>query len=301
MSGETAERFGVTAVLVSGFLGSGKTTLVRRLLSHAQSRGLRMAVVSNELGALGIDKAMLGDGQAAYVELEGGCVCCQLSNELLDTLQELRERADPHVIVVETSGVAIPSDTQITFWREPVAKWIAEDLVVVVTNAEQIISGRELDGVFVDQVTGADLLVLNKLDLVPEATVPEAERRLREIEPEAPILRAVRCRIDPAVILPPEPGRLGRRGSAPQPHARPHRHELYRWRELTVEGGLSVEDVRERLERLGVLRVKGFVRIGGEIHAVQGVGPRVEVEPFEGPVPGDLVGRLVVIERAEGE
>ena len=70
----------IPALVVSGFLGSGKTTLVRHLLQDAQRRGERIAVVSNEFGELGIDQALLGEGEEAYVELEGGCVCCKLSD-----------------------------------------------------------------------------------------------------------------------------------------------------------------------------------------------------------------------------
>ncbi|WP_275978501.1 GTP-binding protein, partial [Methylobacterium crusticola] len=85
--------------------------------------GERVALISNEFGALGIDQALLGGSEDAYVELEGGCVCCQLSDELRDTLQMLRERVNPHRIIVETSGVALPSDTQLQFWREAVCHW----------------------------------------------------------------------------------------------------------------------------------------------------------------------------------
>ena len=114
----------IPVLVVSGFLGSGKTTLVRHLLREAQGSGARVAVISNEFGALGIDQALLGDGGEAFVELEGGCVCCQLTNELRDTLQMLRERVQPDRVIVETSGVALPSDTQLQFWREPVSAWV---------------------------------------------------------------------------------------------------------------------------------------------------------------------------------
>ena len=108
----------IPALVVSGFLGAGKTTLVRHLLKEAQREGMRLAVVSNEFGALGIDQALLGSqGSNTYVELEGGCVCCKLSDELVNTLQQLWEEVRPDRIVVETSGVALPFDTLINFWR----------------------------------------------------------------------------------------------------------------------------------------------------------------------------------------
>lgn len=140
----------IPVLIVSGFLGSGKTTLVRHLLADAQRSGDRVAVISNEFGALGIDQALLGASEGAYVELEGGCVCCQLSDELRDTLQMLRERVNPHRIIVETSGVALPSDTQLQFWREPVCHWVEDDVAAIVVNAEQLLEGRDLHGTFED-------------------------------------------------------------------------------------------------------------------------------------------------------
>lgn len=192
------------ALVVSGFLGSGKTSLVRHLLEQAQRDELRVAFVSNELGALGIDRALLGAGGEAFVELEGGCVCCELADDLLETLQALRDRVAPDRVVIETSGVALPFDTQLNFWREPVAQWIGDDMAVVVVNAEQLLERRDLEGTFTDQVSSADLLVLNKTDLVAQDRLEALERDLRALEPEAPIVRAVHGRIDPAVLFPPD-------------------------------------------------------------------------------------------------
>ena len=114
--------------------------------------------MSNEFGALGIDQALLGSqGSNTYVELEGGCVCCKLSDELVNTLQQLWEEVRPDRIVVETSGVALPFDTLINFWREPVSKWVSDSLAVVVVNAEQVGERRDLEGTFEQQVSSADL------------------------------------------------------------------------------------------------------------------------------------------------
>ena len=289
----------IPALVVSGFLGSGKTTLVRRLLADAQQQGVRVALVSNEFGELGIDAALLGRMRDDYVELRGGCVCCKLSDQLVETLEMLRRRVDPDRVIVETSGVALPYDTQLNFWREPIAGWIADDAAVVVVNAEQLAAERDLEGTFEQQVSSADLLVLNQLDRVAEWQIPRLEARLREIEPEAPILRAVQADVDPALLFPPGPvgARPRRRVAAPQPHA-DHRHERFASEELVVEAGLSAEEIVARVRRRAALRVKGFVRTREGVRVVQGVGARIELSVPDAPPPEELVGRLVVIRRA---
>jgi len=291
------DRNGVPVLVVPGFLGSGKTTLVRWLLEQAQATGVRMAVISNEFGELGIDQALLGDRQAAYVELAGGCVCCQLSDELLQTVEELHQRTSPDRIVVETSGIALPSETLLTFWRDPVRQWVEEDTGVVVIDAAQVAEGRDLEGTFEEQVTSADLLILNKIDLVDAAELARVEQRLREIEPDAPIVRTTRGRVDPDLLFPPRPS--GERRVRSTPPVRSHGHDRFRHREVEIPAGMKSAEVIERLRGLTALRIKGFVVTAEGLRLVQGVGPRVELTPTQAEVGADMLGRLVVIERDE--
>lgn len=287
----------VPALVLSGFLGAGKTTLIQRLLADARRRGLRIALVSNELGALGIDRALLGAGGQAYVELEGGCVCCELSDDLIETLDRLQREVAPDRFVIETSGVALPYDTQLNFDRPPVRDFIGDDIAVVVVNAEQLAEERDLEGTFEDQVQSADLLVLNKLDLVPEAQWDALESRLREIEPEAPIVRAVRGDVDPALLFPPDLGRRDRRESATE--APPHHHEAFVTGEWRAAPRISCAALREALEaQPGLLRAKGFVETDEGVRLVQVVGRRVEIEVPPEPPPPELLGRVVTIRRA---
>jgi len=286
----------VPALVVSGFLGSGKTTLIRHLLAEATRLGVRVALVSNELGALGVDRALLGGGGEAYVELEGGCVCCELSDDLIVTLQELYENVRPDRIVVETSGVALPWDTQLNFWRDPVRQWIGDDMAIVVVNAEQVAEGRDLEGTFTDQVTSADLLVLNKVDLVDEAGLERARERLREIEPEAPIVTAVQGDVESALLFPPDADQVDRDGEAPE--APDHHHEHFSTEIWSPPAGIAPDALEQALQQDDLLRAKGFVQTSAGLKLVQVVGHRVDIHDVDEHPPDALLGQMVLIRRA---
>ncbi|MBW1882835.1 MAG: hypothetical protein JRJ58_04860 [Deltaproteobacteria bacterium] len=203
---------------------------------------------------------------------------------------------DPDQFVIETSGVALPYDTQLNFWREPACNFIGDDMAVVVVNGEQLSEGRDLEGTFEDQVQSADLLILNKMDLVPESEWAAVETRLREIEPEAPLVRAVRGDVEMDLLFPPDAGELERRGPAPPPT--PHRHEHFETSEWAPEAGISCDALEARFAGLDLLRAKGFVETDEGLRIVQVVGRRFEISvPSETPPP-ELVGRVVLIRRA---
>jgi cobalamin biosynthesis protein CobW len=287
----------IPVLVVSGFLGSGKTTLVSHLLRQAQAEGTRLAVVSNEFGDLGIDRALLGQSGEAYAELEGGCVCCQLSDELRDTLQMLWERVRPDGMVIETSGVALPFDTQLQLWREPVCHWVDDDMAVVVVNAEQLSEGRDLQGTFEDQVSSADLLLLNKVDLVPPESLDRLEATLHGMAPDTPVVRSIRGRVARSVLFPPDlrDVRAQRRTSGADTTS--HQHEAFLAYELPIEDGIDADALVGRLRDLGTLRGKGFVRTSQGLRLVQGVGRRIELSEPQASPPDALIGRVVIIAR----
>ena len=285
----------VPALVVSGFLGSGKTTMIRSLLDQAVADGIRVALISNEIGELGVDRALLGEGGKAYVELEGGCVCCELADDLVDTLQALRNEINPDRIVVETSGAALPFDTQLNFWRDPVRDWVGDDMAVVVVNAEQLVEGRDLEGTFTDQITSADLLVLNKVDLVEPDELERAREKLRAIEPEAPIVTSTRGEVAPDLLFPPNANEIDRSG--PAPSSPPHHHEHFETEILSVTPGTPLSEIESTLQQSELLRAKGFVESDEGPRLIQLVGRRIEFQAVENIPTPELANRVVMIRR----
>lgn len=287
----------VPALIIAGWLGAGKTTLVDHLLREAQKEGVRLAIVSNEFGDTGIDRALLDAGQDGFVELDGGCVCCKLSDALPETLSTLVRQVRPDRLVLECSGVALPGELMVQFWRPPLDRVFSEEVVAVVVDAERAASDAPFDDTFVEQLEAADVVVLNKRDLVDEAGLLRAEAKIAHLTRGQPVIRSERGRVDPALLFPPDPQglRAGRRD--PDAVMHPHDHERFGTKELQFEGVIEEEAVLSEVAALHALRAKGFVRTPRGIRVLQGVGPRIELTDPKNPVPEHLIGRVVVIHR----
>src|ERR1700687_4246054 len=217
----------VPATVITGFLGAGKTSLVRHLLAHAGSR--RLAVIVNEFGELGIDRELLlGCGDAAcaeadIVELANGCICCTVADDFLPTLERLFDRpAPPEHIVIETSGLALPKPLVQAFAWPEMRTRLTVDGVVTVIDAAAAAAGRfatdpaavarqraadpaidhdnPLEEVFGDQLACADLVILNKTDLVaPDRLVALRRDIAARLRPGVKFVDAEQGRVAPAV------------------------------------------------------------------------------------------------------
>jgi G3E family GTPase len=199
----------VPVTILTGFLGSGKTTLLNHILT--QKHGHRIAVIENEFGEINIDSDLIVSADEEIFELTNGCVCCVGSAraDLLRILQELMKRREKFDhILVETSGLADPTPVAATFFVDTeVAKQVSLDAIVTLVDAKHI--GGHLDdpslqghdNQAVDQIVIADRIILNKIDLLPEKELPGVEKRLRELNATAPIMRSSHAKVELDEIL----------------------------------------------------------------------------------------------------
>ncbi len=291
----------IPALIVSGYLGAGKTTLVAHLLAQAQQEGVRLAIISNEFGDTGIDRALLDAGEEGFVELDGGCVCCRLSDALGETLEQLLTQVQPDRLVLECSGVALPGEILVQFWRPPVSDLVSEEVVVVVVDAERAAAPEAFEETFLEQLEAADLVLLNKIDLVDAEALARAEARVTEITQGQPVLHADHGRVDPHLLFPPDPAgaRAARRDRDATVGA--HSHERFVTTELSFDDGVDRATVLARISAKQAVRAKGFVRTDAGVHVVQGVGKRITMTLADRPISDALVGRVVIIERLDGQ
>ena len=209
--------------LLFGFLGSGKTTLVRRILG--ERGGERpMAVIVNEFGEVGVDGDVIAGNSVNLVELTSGCLCCTLRGSLMSAVEELREKAAVEQIVVEATGVASPGDMLEDLNDSRIAHELDIGPLVTVVDAPKFTRLRQMLGEFYEeQVENADVLVLNKIDLATPGELEEAKAAVREINPDATLLFAEQGDTDLALLLDgPESELLVQMRAEAEDH--PHRH-----------------------------------------------------------------------------
>ena len=299
----------VPCTIVTGFLGAGKTTLVRHVLENADGR--RLAVVVNEFGDVGIDGEILKNcgiescTEDSIVELANGCICCTVADDFIPALTGLLDRPlPPEHIVIETSGLALPKPLVQAFNWPAIASRVTVDGVVAVVDGSAVAAGRFADDPE-DQILCADLVILNKADLISATELQQVNDRIGQtLSPAVKVVEAENGKVPISVLL-----GLGARAEADVENRRSHHddeedhdHEDFETFVVEIPTTDSGADLAARIartaERHDVLRVKGFAEVRGKPMRllVQGVGGRIQHHFDRAWKPGeDRRGRLVVI------
>mgnify|MGYP001283972119 CR=1 FL=1 len=191
----------IPATILTGFLGSGKTTLLNYILRA--NPGLRIAIIVNELGEIGIDGGLIEQTNPGdIVELTAGCICCTIRGDLLIGLRRILQRDEPpEYLIVETTGIADPLPVAQTFFIPGLTQIVRLDGIITLVDADQIRAQVRASEIAPTQIEFANMILLNKVDLVTPDDLVTIEAGLRKLNPYAPILRCSHGNVDLRLLL----------------------------------------------------------------------------------------------------
>ena len=332
----------IPATIITGFLGAGKTTLIRHMLQNAQGR--RIALIINEFGDLGVDGDILkgcGDEtcrEEDVMELSNGCICCTVADDFIPTMEKLLAREDkPDQIVIETSGLALPQPLVRAFNWPGISTQVTVDGVVTVVDGKAVTEGRfahsvaavdaqrkldenldhetPLSELFEDQIACADMIVVNKTDLLEVAEAEALVDTLRESSRDGvQVVTTAMGKLPVDVLLGQGIGAEGdlearhelhhHHHDHDEDHGDDHDHDAFESFVVTLGEIADTKAFSDQVSAIigehDILRLKGFAAVSGKPMrlTMQAVGPRVETY-FDQPF-GDIerATRLVVIGQA---
>jgi G3E family GTPase len=279
----TATSTQTPVTLLTGYLGSGKTTLLNRILT--ETHGKRYAVIVNEFGEVGIDNDLVVNADEEIFEMNNGCICCTVRGDLIRILGGLMRRNRRFDgILVETTGLADPAPVAQTFFvDEDIRRKTKLDAIVTLVDAKHLLDEIDRAPEAQEQIAFADVVLLNKTDLVPEDALATVETRVRQINPYAKLHRTQRCDVDLSKVLGRDAFDLDRildiePEFLTEDHAHEHDESIGSL-SLTADGPLNPErfipwihDVAANFGK-DILRMKGIIAMAGDGNrfVIQGV------------------------------
>ncbi len=257
--------------IITGYLGSGKTTLLKNILRDADKK---IAVVMNEFGDIAIDSKTIKGKNIEIAELSGGCVCCSISGEFELAIKELIKKVKPELIIIETTGVADPENL-VDDIQTSLNDLVFLDAVITIVDADALIKSPSIGHTGTMQIEMADVILLNKMDLVTEKQADEIEIKTKDINPNAYLFRTKFCNIDFHTIYGFNIGKKKTKG-----HKQHITESAFSYQSEQTFAKYKFEDFMAKIPK-EIFRAKGFVLLDGKSYLLQYVSNRYELEPFK--------------------
>ncbi len=278
-------------IILAGFLGSGKTTLLRHVINNTDRK---IAVLMNEFGEIGVDTETIQKENIAVKELLEGCVCCSLQGELEAAITEIIATYHPHLIIIETTGIA-EADNLVLGIDETI-KNVTLDAVITIVDADALVRFPALSGNFKTQIETADVLILNKVDLVSKTKAEELSATLKKVNPRAPIIFTSYGKVDLDVLLSVE--------SDHESHTVKQKNHSHHFQTFSLSSpSLTKKNLESSLKQLpsSVYRMKGHIKIGAKLYLLNYVGGRWSLEEEKGTLKLVFIGDNVNKDRIKIE
>lgn len=267
-------------IILAGFLGSGKTTLLRHIINNTDQK---IAVLMNEFGEIGVDTETIQKENIAVKELLEGCVCCSLQGEFEAAVSEIIATYHPHLIIIETTGIAEADN--LVLGIDKAIKNVTLDAVITLVDADALVRFPAMSGNFKTQIETADLLVLNKIDLVSKKKAEELSTLLKRVNPRAPIISTSYGKVNLDVLLSVEVGH--------ERHTLKQKNHHHHFQSFSLSSpSFSKKKLESSLKQLpsSVYRMKGHIKIGAKTFLLNYVGGRWSLEEETGTLKLVFIG-----------
>jgi len=266
----------IPIIIISGYLGAGKTTFLRRIIENLDKIKKKIAIIMNEFGEIAIDAQIIKGKAVDMVELQGGCVCCSLTGELEFAIKEIKQKVKPEYILLETTGIAEP-DALVTNLEN--IEGVILDNIITIVDCDSMNRFPELGYTGRIQIEMADFILLNKIDLVDENTLKNIEDKVRKINDRAIIFKTKYCNgnLDFSLFF----GYFIEK-EVKRTEIIPH-EEIYDSIYIEMDGIIDREKFEEILANLPkeVYRGKGFVKFKDGSYLFNFVAGRLNYEKYE--------------------
>lgn len=281
----------VPLTILTGFLGAGKTTLLNHILTG--DHGLKVGILVNDFGSINVDAELVVDVEDEMISLANGCVCCQIRDDLVQSVADLLGREDKiEYIILEASGVADPASIYMTFVDSAYRDMIRLDSVTAVVDADQVFTydDPDLAKLKLQQIGFADLVLLNKVDLAGAEGAAKVKRWIEGHFSRVRIVPAIKCEVPLAILLSVGRFDVSRLAAEQHDHADGHDHDhehthgsFFSTWSFTTDAPLERKAFERMIKRelpANIYRCKGFVNLADDPdhrHVLQVVGRRIEL------------------------